>query len=77
MESETTPTNLERGKEWEYRVVAVNKTDDGQPSNTVRAGEPASLEVSLYRRLTCLRGDVTVSPASSRLSGHHSCSDSW
>jgi hypothetical protein len=28
-------TNQDRGKGWEYRVIAVNKTGEGQPSNTV------------------------------------------
>ena len=37
MESETTLTNQERGKEWEYRVIAVNKAGEGPPSNTVMA----------------------------------------
>lgn len=37
MESEITLHNQERGKEWEYRVVAVNKAGEGMPSNTVMA----------------------------------------
>jgi len=37
IESEITLGNQERGKEWEYRVVAVNKAGGGQPSNTVMA----------------------------------------
>ena len=37
IESETTLANQERNKEWEYRVVAVNKTGEGMPSNTVMA----------------------------------------
>lgn len=36
-ESEITLSNLERGKEWEYRVLAVNKAGEGEPSNTVMA----------------------------------------
>lgn len=37
MESEITLTGQARGKEWEYRVIAVNKAGEGQPSNTVMA----------------------------------------
>ena len=37
VESEITLTNEERGKDWEYRVVAVNKVGEGEPSNTVMA----------------------------------------
>ena len=36
-ESEVTLSNQEHGKEWEYRVVAVNKAGEGLPSNTVMA----------------------------------------
>ena len=35
--SEVTLSNQERGKEWEYRVIADNKAGEGQPSNTVTA----------------------------------------
>jgi hypothetical protein len=35
IESEITLSNQERGKEWEYRVIAVNKVGEGTPSNTV------------------------------------------
>ncbi len=35
IESENTLANQERGKEWEYRVFAVNKAGEGEPSNTV------------------------------------------
>lgn len=37
VESETTLANQERGKEWEYRVIAVNKAGESGPSNTVAA----------------------------------------
>ena len=37
IESEITLSNQERGKEWEYRVIAVNKAGEGTPSNTVMA----------------------------------------
>jgi len=37
IESEITLSGQERGKEWEYRVIAVNKAGKGQPSNTVMA----------------------------------------
>lgn len=37
MESEITLTGQARGKEWEYRVSAVNKAGEGEPSNTVMA----------------------------------------
>ena len=35
IETEATLTNQERGKDWEYRVFAVNRAGDGAPSNTV------------------------------------------
>lgn len=37
LESEATLNNQERGKDWEYRVIAVNKAGEGTPSNTVAA----------------------------------------
>ncbi len=37
IESEATLNNQERGKEWEYRVIATNKAGEGVPSNTVAA----------------------------------------
>jgi len=37
METEATLTGQERGKEWEYRVIAVNKAGEGMASNTVMA----------------------------------------
>jgi hypothetical protein len=36
-ETETTLTNQERGKEWEYHVIASNRAGDGLPSNSVTA----------------------------------------
>ena len=35
IESEATLNNQERGKDWEYRVIATNRAGDGTPSNTV------------------------------------------
>ena len=32
-----TLSEQERGKEWEYKVIAVNKAGEGEPSNTVMA----------------------------------------
>jgi hypothetical protein len=37
IESETALSNQEGGKEFEYRVLAVNKAGEGDPSNTVMA----------------------------------------
>jgi len=35
VESEITLTNKWRGKEWEYRIIAVNKSGEGEPRNTI------------------------------------------
>ena len=37
IESEATLNNQERGKDWEYRVIATNKAGQSVPSNTVAA----------------------------------------
>lgn len=37
LETEITLNNQERGKEWAYRVVAINKAGESEPSNTVEA----------------------------------------
>lgn len=37
LEAEITLHNQERGKEWEYRVIAVNKAGESEASNTVTA----------------------------------------
>jgi len=37
VESEITLTNQTRGKEFEYRILAVNKAGEGESSNTVMA----------------------------------------
>lgn len=37
IESEATLNNQERGKDWEYRVIATNKAGESIPSNTVAA----------------------------------------
>jgi len=37
LETEITLNNQERGKEWEYRVIAVNKAGESEASNTVTA----------------------------------------
>jgi len=37
IESETTLNNQERGKDWEYRIIATNKAGESIPSNTVAA----------------------------------------
>ena len=43
IESESTLSDQTHGTEWEYHVIAVNKADEGVPSNTVMA-------VLYYRR---------------------------
>lgn len=35
--TEATLNNQERGKEWEYRVIAANKAGEGEPSNAAAA----------------------------------------
>lgn len=37
IESEATLNNQDRGKDWEYRVIATNKAGESIPSNTVAA----------------------------------------
>ncbi len=37
LESEATLNNQERNKDWEYRIIAVNKAGEGAPSNTAAA----------------------------------------
>jgi len=37
MEAETMLHDQERGKEWEYRVIAANEAGEGEASNTVMA----------------------------------------
>jgi hypothetical protein len=37
IKSEAMLANQERGKDWEYRVVSLNVTGEGIPSNTVAA----------------------------------------
>ena len=37
IESEATLNNQERGKDWEYRVIATNKAGEGVPSNVIAA----------------------------------------
>jgi hypothetical protein len=37
IESEATPNNQERGKDWDYRLIAKNNADESVPSNTVAA----------------------------------------
>ena len=36
-ESEATLNNQERGKDWECRIIAVNKAGEGAPSNIAAA----------------------------------------
>jgi len=37
IESEATLNNQERGKDWEYRIIATNKAGESVPSNTIAA----------------------------------------
>ena len=37
IESEITLSDQERVKELEYRVIAISKTGEGEPSNTIMA----------------------------------------
>ena len=37
IEREATLNNQERGKDWEYRVIAVNRAGEGPASNMVAA----------------------------------------
>ena len=37
IESEATLNNQERGKDWEYRILATNKLGESTPSNTIAA----------------------------------------
>ena len=37
IESEATLNNQDRGKDWEYRIIATNKAGESTPSNTVAA----------------------------------------
>ncbi|MFZ0033477.1 MAG: hypothetical protein WAK60_00635 [Sedimentisphaerales bacterium] len=37
IETESTLVDQPKGKELEYRVLAINKSGDGSPSNTIMA----------------------------------------